>query len=31
MDDHGDHFHDECGVFAVHGHPEASKIAYLGL
>jgi amidophosphoribosyltransferase len=26
-----DRFHDECGVFAVHGHPEASKIAYLGL
>jgi amidophosphoribosyltransferase len=26
-----DHFHDECGVFGVHGHPEASKLAYLGL
>ncbi|MGE4649938.1 MAG: amidophosphoribosyltransferase [Myxococcota bacterium] len=26
-----DHFHDECGVFAVHGHPEAAKITYLGL
>jgi amidophosphoribosyltransferase len=26
-----DHFHDECGVFGIHGHPEASKIAYLGL
>ena len=26
-----DRFHDECGVFAVHGHPEASKITYLGL
>jgi amidophosphoribosyltransferase len=30
-DAHDDHFHDECGVFAVHGHSEASKIAYLGL
>jgi amidophosphoribosyltransferase len=26
-----DHFHDECGVFGVHGHPEAANIAYLGL
>jgi len=26
-----DRFHDECGVFGVHGHPEASKITYLGL
>lgn len=26
-----DHFHDECGVFAVHGHPEAAHITYLGL
>jgi amidophosphoribosyltransferase len=26
-----DHFHDECGVFGVYGHPEASKLAYLGL
>ncbi|MEN8184931.1 MAG: class II glutamine amidotransferase, partial [Myxococcota bacterium] len=26
-----DHFHDECGVFAVHGHTEAAHIAYLGL
>ncbi len=24
-------FHDECGIFAVHGHPEAAKLAYLGL
>jgi len=22
---------DECGVFGIHGHPEASNIAYLGL
>jgi amidophosphoribosyltransferase len=26
-----DKFHDECGVFAIYGHPEASKMAYLGL
>jgi amidophosphoribosyltransferase len=26
-----DKFHDECGVMAVHGHPEASKLTYLGL
>jgi amidophosphoribosyltransferase len=26
-----DKFHDECGVMAVHGHPEAAKLAYLGL
>jgi amidophosphoribosyltransferase len=26
-----DHFHDECGIFGIHGHPEAAKIAYLGL
>jgi amidophosphoribosyltransferase len=26
-----DHFHDQCGVFAVFGHAEASKITYLGL
>ena len=26
-----DHFHDECGVFGVQGHPEASNITYLGL
>ena len=26
-----DHFHDECGVFAIFGHPEASNLAYLGL
>ncbi|MBI4466823.1 MAG: amidophosphoribosyltransferase [Acidobacteria bacterium] len=28
---HDDHFHDECGVFAVYGHPEAAKLTYLGL
>ena len=26
-----DHFHDRCGVFGIYGHPEASRIAYLGL
>src|SRR5260370_39817609 len=26
-----DHFHDECGVFGVFGHEEASKLTYLGL
>ncbi len=26
-----DQWHDECGVFAVYGHPEASNLAYLGL
>jgi amidophosphoribosyltransferase len=26
-----DHFHDQCGVFAVYGHGEAANIAYLGL
>ncbi|MFQ5878307.1 MAG: amidophosphoribosyltransferase [Acidobacteriota bacterium] len=26
-----DRFHDECGVFAVFGHPEAANLTYLGL
>ncbi len=26
-----DHFHDQCGVFGIQGHPEAANIAYLGL
>jgi amidophosphoribosyltransferase len=26
-----DRYHDECGVFGVHGHPEAANITYLGL
>ena len=26
-----DKFHEECGVVAIFGHPEASKLAYLGL
>ncbi len=28
---HTDKFHDECGVVAIYGHPEAEKLAYLGL
>ncbi len=30
-DDDDDHFHDECGVFGIYGHPEASNLTYLGL
>ncbi|HRR25484.1 MAG TPA: amidophosphoribosyltransferase [Acidobacteriota bacterium] len=31
-DDHSDdHFRDECGVFAIVGHPEAASLTYLGL
>jgi amidophosphoribosyltransferase len=26
-----DKLHEECGVFGIYGHPEASKMAYLGL
>jgi amidophosphoribosyltransferase len=26
-----DKFHEECGVFAIYGHPEAAKLTYLGL
>jgi amidophosphoribosyltransferase len=26
-----DHFHDQCGGFAVSGHPEAANLTYLGL
>ncbi|HEB91034.1 MAG TPA: amidophosphoribosyltransferase [Deltaproteobacteria bacterium] len=26
-----DHFHDECGVFGIHGDDEASHLTYLGL
>jgi len=26
-----DKLHEECGVMAIYGHPEASKLAYLGL
>jgi amidophosphoribosyltransferase len=27
----GDELHEECGVVAIHGHPEAARQAYLGL
>ena len=26
-----DKFRDECGVFGIIGHPEASNLTYLGL
>ncbi len=26
-----DKLHEECGVMAIYGHPEAAKLAYLGL
>jgi amidophosphoribosyltransferase len=26
-----DKLHEECGVFAIYGHPEAANVAYLGL
>ena len=26
-----DHFHDACGVFGIHSHPEAANLVYLGL
>src|SRR6476620_4578642 len=26
-----DKLHDECGVFAIYGHPEAANLTYLGL
>src|SRR5450631_999428 len=28
---HDDKLHEECGVAAIYGHPEASKLAYLSL
>ncbi len=28
---HFDKLHEECGVFAIHGHSEAANLAYLGL
>lgn len=31
LTDEPDKFHDECGVFGIFGHPEASRMAYLGL
>jgi amidophosphoribosyltransferase len=26
-----DGWHEECGIFGIHGHPEASNMTYLGL
>jgi amidophosphoribosyltransferase len=26
-----DHFHDQCGIFGVFGHPDAAHLAYMGL
>jgi amidophosphoribosyltransferase len=26
-----DHFHDQCGLFGVFGHPEAAHLTYMGL
>ena len=26
-----DKLHEECGVFAIYGHPEAANLVYLGL
>ncbi|HSD26841.1 MAG TPA: amidophosphoribosyltransferase [Vicinamibacteria bacterium] len=26
-----DHFHDECGLFGVFGHPDAAHLSYMGL
>ena len=26
-----DHFRDQCGLFGIHGHPEAARLTYLGL
>ena len=26
-----DHFHDQCGLFAIFGHPEAAHLTYMGL
>src|SRR5512142_12829 len=26
-----DELHEECGVFAIYGHPEAANLSYLGL
>ena len=29
--DGDDRLHEECGVFGIHGHPEAAELAYYGL
>lgn len=31
MDEAADHFHDECGVVGIYGHPESANLAYLSL
>jgi amidophosphoribosyltransferase len=31
LDDDDDHFHDECGVFGIYGHPDAAAHTALGL
>lgn len=31
FDDPFDKLHEECGIFAVYGHPEAGNLAHLGL
>ena len=31
FDANGDELHEECGVVAIHGHPDAARQAYLGL
>ena len=31
LDGDGDKLREECGVFAIHGHPEAAAHAALGL
>ncbi|MFQ5960226.1 MAG: amidophosphoribosyltransferase, partial [Candidatus Methylomirabilales bacterium] len=31
MSEQPDKFRDECGVFGIHGHPEAANLTYLGL
>jgi amidophosphoribosyltransferase len=28
---HDDHFHEECGIFGIHGHAEAAKLTFYGL
>jgi amidophosphoribosyltransferase len=30
-DEMSDHFHDECGVVGIYGHPESANFAYLAL
>jgi amidophosphoribosyltransferase len=30
-DGRDDHFHEECGIFGIHGHPDAAKLTFYGL